>query len=60
MIKMDQIVREGNPILRKVAEPVGLPLSDIDKQTLLSMLEFIKNSQDPEIAEKYDFVQESG
>lgn len=53
MITMDQIVREGNPILRKVAEPVGLPLSDIDKQTLLSMLEFIKNSQDPEIAERY-------
>ncbi|GIN11386.1 peptide deformylase 2 [Shouchella clausii] len=54
MITMDDIVREGNPILRKVAKPVELPLTDEDKQTLVDMLEFIKNSQDPEMAEKYE------
>lgn len=54
MITMDQIVREGHPVLRQVAKPVELPLNDQDKQTLLSMIEFLKNSQDPDIAEQYD------
>ncbi|MBM7837494.1 peptide deformylase [Alkalihalobacillus xiaoxiensis] len=54
MITMDQIVREGHPVLRQVAQPVNLPLTVEDKNTLQSMLEFLKNSQDPDIAEKYD------
>lgn len=53
MITMKDIVREGNPILRKKAEKVPLPLNDQDKELLQKMLEFLKNSQDPEIAEKY-------
>ncbi|GAF22708.1 MULTISPECIES: peptide deformylase [Shouchella] len=54
MITMKDVVREGHPVLRKVAEPVETPLSHEDKETLLSMLEFLKNSQDPETAETYD------
>lgn len=53
MITMKDIIREGNPILRKVAEQVSIPPSEEDKDTLRRMLEFIKNSQDPDIAEKY-------
>ncbi|WP_059104968.1 peptide deformylase [Shouchella shacheensis] len=53
MITMDEIIREGNPILRQVAKPVSLPLSTEDKLTLQDMLDFIKNSQDTDIAEKY-------
>lgn len=53
MITMKDIVREGDPILRKVAKEVELPASKEDKDTLTSMLEYLKNSQDPEIAEKY-------
>lgn len=45
MITMDDIVREGNPILRKVAKPVELPLTDEDKKTLVDMLEFIKTAK---------------
>lgn len=53
MILMDDIIRDGHPTLRKVAEEVLLPPSDEDKLILMSLLEYVKNSQDPEIAEKY-------
>ncbi|GAE33778.1 peptide deformylase [Halalkalibacter akibai] len=53
MLTMKDIVREGDPVLRKVAEEVSLPASDSDKKTLQDMLDFVINSQDPEIAEKY-------
>ncbi|HET6871866.1 MAG TPA: peptide deformylase [Sporolactobacillaceae bacterium] len=53
MITMDDIIREGNPILRAVAKEVPLPPSDEDKKTLKAMMEFLVNSQDEEMAEKY-------
>ncbi|WP_100399514.1 peptide deformylase [Bacillus sp. FJAT-44742] len=53
MITMKDIVREGDPVLRQVAKEVPLPPSEEDKATVQKMLEFLKNSQDPEIAEKY-------
>ncbi|MGM8214314.1 peptide deformylase [Bacillaceae bacterium W0354] len=54
MITMDDIVREGNPILRKRAEEVTLPPTDEEKETLNKMMEFLINSQDEEIAQKYN------
>lgn len=53
MLTMDDIVREGHPSLREVSKDVSLPPSDEDKATLQQMMEFLKNSQDEEIAEKY-------
>lgn len=53
MITMEDIIREGHPTLKEVAKEVSLPASDEDKQTLANMIEYVKNSQDPEIAEKY-------
>lgn len=53
MITMDDIIREGHPTLRKVAEDVVFPVNDQTKKTAQEMLEFLKNSQDPEMAEKY-------
>jgi peptide deformylase len=53
MLLMDDIIRDGHPALRKVAEEVPLPPSDEDKQILLNLLEYVKNSQDPETAVKY-------
>lgn len=53
MLTMDDIVRDGHPSLRKVADEVALPASDEEKQTLQKMLDFVINSQNPEIAEKY-------
>ncbi|TFB14047.1 peptide deformylase [Filobacillus milosensis] len=54
MITMDDIVREGAPVLREKAEEVNLPASNDDNETLQEMLQFIKNSQDDEIAKKYN------
>lgn len=53
MITMENIIRDGHPTLRKVAEEVTLPPSDEDKRILKSLLEYVKNSQNPEISEKY-------
>jgi len=53
MITMDDIVREGHPVLRAVAEPVQLPLSEEVQGTLQCMMQFLKNSQNPETATKY-------
>lgn len=53
MITMENIIREGHPTLRKIAEEVALPASEQDKNTLVDMLEYVKNSQEPEISKKY-------
>ena len=50
---MKDIVREGNDILHRSTVEVPLPLSNEDKETLTCMMNFLKNSQDPEIAKKY-------
>ncbi len=54
MITMQDIIREGHPTLRKIAEEVALPLSKEDLKTGEEMLTFLRNSQDPELAEKYE------
>lgn len=54
MILMTDIIREGNPTLREEAKTVTFPLSNEDMQLAQEMAEFLKNSQDPELAEKYD------
>ncbi|MDQ0253885.1 peptide deformylase [Evansella vedderi] len=53
MLTMVDVIREGHPTLRKVAEEVNLPPSKEDYNTLKEMLEFLIHSQDPEMAEKY-------
>lgn len=53
MILMKDIVREGHPVLRNVAEEVKLPLSKDEVDILQSMEEYLKNSQDPELSQKY-------
>ncbi|ABS22910.1 peptide deformylase [Bacillus cytotoxicus NVH 391-98] len=54
MLTMNDVIREGNPILRTVAEEVQLPASEEDTQTLKEMIEFVINSQNPEMVEKYN------
>lgn len=54
MITMKDIVREGNPSLRELANEVEIPPSDADKQLLDDMLTFLKNSQDEKKAEEYN------
>ncbi|QDI90654.1 peptide deformylase [Salicibibacter halophilus] len=60
MITMKDIVREGNPVLREVSRSVENPPSNEDRELLKKMLDFLMNSQDPDIAEKYDLRPGSG
>lgn len=53
MITMEDIVRDGHPVLRQTAEAVELPPTEEEKQQLADMIEFVKNSQDADLAEKY-------
>ncbi|MGK4045764.1 peptide deformylase [Heyndrickxia oleronia] len=54
IITMKDIVREGNPILHQATKEVSLPPSEEDKETLISMMNFLKNSQDSNLAKKYN------
>ncbi|EGA90356.1 peptide deformylase 2 [Planococcus donghaensis MPA1U2] len=54
MIRMKDIIREGHPTLRERAEEVKFPLSEEDRQLGEDLLEYVVNSQDDELAEKYD------
>ncbi|MCT2538116.1 peptide deformylase [Aquibacillus koreensis] len=53
MITMDDIVREGHPVLTQVAKEVPMPPSIEDTDVLKEMLQYLKNSQDDEIAKEY-------
>ncbi len=53
IITMDDIVREGDPILRVVTEAVSVPPTEEDREEMAAMMTFLKNSQDPEMSKKY-------
>lgn len=53
IITMRDIVREGNPILHQATQEVAVPPTKDDKETLICMMNFLKNSQDPVLAKKY-------
>ena len=52
LIDMDDIIGEGNPTLRAVAEDVTFPLSDQEIILGEKMMQFLHYSQDPVMAEK--------
>lgn len=54
MLTMEDIIRDGHPSLRAVAVEVPMPPSEEDKQVLKSLLEFVENSQNEEIASKFN------
>lgn len=54
MITMRNIIVEGHPNLEKVSNPVRLPLSFADKRLARDLHEFIVNSQDEVVSEKYN------
>lgn len=55
MITMDDIVRDtdNNPVLRTRAAKVNFPLSAEDQELAHQLMEYLENSQNEEIAEKY-------
>ena len=54
LIDMNDIIREGHPTLRAVAQDVTFPLNEDDIILGEKMLQFLKNSQDPVTAEKME------
>lgn len=54
MLTMKDVIREGHPTLTEKSTPVSLPLDDETKHTLKQMREFLINSQDEIMVEKYD------
>lgn len=53
-ITKNDIILDSDPRIRQKSEAVSLPLNDEDKELLSGMLTFVRNSQDPEIAEAED------
>lgn len=53
MLSMKDIIRDGHPTLRQIAAKVNMPPSEEDRQILKEMLEYVRNSQNPELASKY-------
>lgn len=54
MLKMKDILDEKNKILKETSTKVSFPLSNKDKKIIEDIIEFLTNSQIPELAEKYD------
>ena len=53
MLMTKDILDEKNKILRTKSKEVVFPLSKEDKETIDSMIEYLRNSQIDELAEKY-------
>lgn len=53
---MRDIIREGNHTLRAEAKQVKFPLSEADQKLANDMMEYLENSQDPELAKNTDCV----
>lgn len=53
MLLMDDIIREGNSLLKEKSQNVNLPLSEEDEHIINLMIDYIFNSIDEEISEKY-------
>jgi len=60
LITMKDIVREGAPVLRKKTQLISLPVTNEDRQALSCMLQYLKNSQNKEVAVKYRLRPGSG
>ena len=49
-INSSNIILDSDPRIRQKSELVSLPLNDEDKELLSSMLTYVRDSQDPEVA----------
>lgn len=54
MLLMKDIVFDNNKLIREISQEVELPLSKEDENLLMEMHQFLINSQDEELSEKYD------
>lgn len=54
MITKDTILLDPNPLLRQKCDKVSLPLSKSDQELAQSLFEYVVNSTDEELSEKYN------
>ena len=54
MLTMKDIIDDKNPLIRQISQEVEVPLSEENEKLLREMHEFLVNSQDEEMAKKYD------
>ena len=54
LINNETIIKDDNPLIRERSEKVEIPLSKEDEELVLSMLKYVKDSTDEELAKKYD------
>lgn len=54
MIKMKDILDEKDKRLKQISKEVEFPLTKKDKETIESMIEYLRNSQIEELAKKYN------
>ena len=54
MLTMEDIVFDDSELIREKSKEVELPLNEEDKKMLYDMYEFLVQSQDPKLSEKYD------
>lgn len=57
---MKNIIVEGHPTLKKIGKEIKIPLSQSDKRLAKDLLDFIKNSQDSMLREKYNLKEAVG
>lgn len=57
---MKNIIVEGHPTLKKIGKEIKIPLSQSDKRLAKDLLDFIKNSQDSVLREKYNLKEAVG
>ena len=48
----DNIVKDSDPIVREKSVTVPIPMHEEDKELLMDMLQYVRDSQDSELAEK--------
>lgn len=60
IINKDTIIVDPNPLLREKSSEVKLPLSEEDRALLTDMLEYVRKSQDDEIAEAENLLPAVG
>lgn len=54
MLMPKDIIKEDHPTLRLIAEDVKIPLTKKDLKLVNDLMDYVENSQDPEISEKYE------
>ncbi len=59
-ITQNDIILDSDPRIRLKSEEVELPLKDEDRELLQAMLEYVKNSQDEEIAQAEGLIPAVG